>query len=59
MKTIGLGHEKDGLYLLHSSLPVATSTIKQDVSLSGSDELFTWHRCLDHLFLSVLKKMFP
>lgn len=31
-KTIGLGHEKDGLYLLDLSLPLATSVIKRDIS---------------------------
>lgn len=40
-KTIGLGHEKDDLYVLDSSLPVAPFVIKKDSSVSRSDELLT------------------
>lgn len=35
------------------------STIKRDSSTSGSNDLFTWHRCLGHLSFFVLKKIFP
>lgn len=41
-KMIGLGCEKDGLYLLDSQLLVASSAIKRDVP-SRLDELLTWH----------------
>lgn len=57
-KMIGLGCEKDGLYLLDSQLPVVSSAIKKDVS-SRLDELLVWHRHLGHLSFSALKKMFP
>lgn len=56
-KTISSGHENDGLYLLDSSLTVATP-IKKDISASCTDELFTWDQRLGHLSFSVLKKMF-
>lgn len=40
-QTIGLEQKKDGLYLLDSSLSIATPTIKKGISTSESDELFT------------------
>lgn len=55
---IGLGCEKDGLYLLDSSILVALSAIRRDVP-SRSDELLAWHCRLGYLSFSVLRKMFP
>lgn len=40
-KTIGLGYDKVDLYVLDSSLLVATPTIKKDSFASGSNELLT------------------
>lgn len=42
-RTIGLGCEKDDLYILDSNPLVATSGIKRNITSSTSDELFTWH----------------
>lgn len=56
---IGLEHEKDGLYILDSSSPVATSTSAIKNVSSTSDELCLWHRRLGHLSFYVMKKMFP
>lgn len=58
-RTIGLEHENDGLYILDFNPPVATSVIKRNITLSTSNELFTWHCQLGHLSFSVFKKMFP
>lgn len=46
-KTIGLEHEKDGLYILDLNPPVATLAIKRNVS-STLDELLLWHYRLGH-----------
>lgn len=56
--TIGLGHEKDGLYILDSSSLVATSAIKGNDS-STSYELSLWHHRLGHLSFLVIRNMFP
>lgn len=57
-RAIGLGHEKDGLYILDTSSPVATSAIKGKDSLT-TDELSLWHRRLGLLSFHVIRKMFP
>lgn len=57
-RTIGLGHENNGLYILDSSSSVATSAIKGNTS-SIPDELSLWHRRLGHLSFPVIRKMFP
>lgn len=38
-RTIGFGHENDGLYILDSSLSVATSVRKGNGSSTSLDEL--------------------
>lgn len=56
-RMIGLGHEKDGLYILDFPSPVATSKIKMNVSPSHSDELCLWHRRFGHLSFHLITKM--
>lgn len=57
-RTIGLGHEKDGLYILDSSSLVTTFAIKRKDS-STTDELIMWHRRLGHLSFHIVRKIFP
>lgn len=59
--TIGMGHEKDGLYLLDSSSQssIVPSAIKMDISPTITDELFQWHHHLGHPSFSLLGKLFP
>lgn len=60
-KTISIGHEKDGLYLLDldpRSL-IATSTIRRNISITSKDELLQWHRRPGHPSFHLLQKMFP
>ena len=53
-KTIGGGHEENGLYLLNTQ-----DTPSTYFSESHSDRTFLWHARLGHLPLSTMSVMFP